>query len=117
MKLHSLYLYSIKNFNYYNFTIHFKFRNYCTPSNVELSTEIDNTIDKASAKETVTKCLYSNVYDVKNLELGLARTKSGKSAGLDGEIKATYVTNTQKLKALSTKLKSHQYKPSPSKKV
>jgi hypothetical protein len=32
---------------------------------------------------------YSEICNFSNLEKGLARTKSGKSAGLDGDVKAT----------------------------
>jgi hypothetical protein len=62
------------------------------------------------------KCFYKNIITVENLELGLKRTKVGVSAGLDGEVKANYANN-DKIAKLSTKLKSHQYKPSPTKKV
>lgn len=79
----------------------------------------ENITSKVSepSNSTNDKCLYSNIIKLENIELGLARTKSGISAGLDVEIKATYTANTDKLKALSEKLKSHKYKPSPSKKV
>ena len=33
---------------------------------------------------------YSEICNFSNLEKGLARTKSGKSAGLDGDVKATW---------------------------
>jgi hypothetical protein len=69
------------------------------------------------SNSTIDKCVYSNIIKIENIELGLARTKSGTAAGLDGEIKANYTANLEKLKALSEKLKSHKYKPSPSKKV
>jgi hypothetical protein len=61
-------------------------------------------------------CTYNNIYELENLELGLKRTKSGVSAGLDGELKTNYLNNN-KLQALSDKLKTHKYKPSPTKKV
>ena len=61
-------------------------------------------------------CLYKNIITIENLELGLKRTKSGVSAGLDGEVKANYL-DSKKLGALSEKLKTHKYKPSPTKKV
>jgi retron-type reverse transcriptase len=62
-------------------------------------------------------CKYLDIITEDNLELGLARTKSGVSAGLDGEIKATYVGNPKKIKALSDKLKIQKYQPSPTRKV
>lgn len=62
-------------------------------------------------------CQYENIYDITNMELGLARTKPGVSAGLDGEVKANYLEKPNKLKDLSDKLKSQKYKPSPTKKV
>jgi thioester reductase-like protein len=58
---------------------------------------------------------YQCLNKVENLELGLKRTKSGVSAGLDGEIKANYTTG--KLEKLAGELKSHSYKASPIKKV
>jgi hypothetical protein len=61
-------------------------------------------------------CTYKNIITIENLELGLKRTKSGISAGLDGEVKANYL-DSKKLIALSEKLKTHKYKPSPTKKV
>jgi len=58
---------------------------------------------------------YKEICKVENLELGLKRTKSGVSAGLDGEIKADYTTG--KLEKLAAELKSHTFKASPIKKV
>lgn len=105
---------------------HLTLRGYCSTTENLLLTESSSIVNEPTemvpiindnTKKLETRCLYTEVYNINNLELGLARAKSGKSAGLDGEIKATYVTNPKKLEALSNKLKSHQYKPSPSKKV
>jgi hypothetical protein len=52
--------------------------------------------------------LYKDLCTITNLEKGLARTKSNVSAGLDGEVKATY--STYKLLKLAADLKSHCYK-------
>jgi hypothetical protein len=58
---------------------------------------------------------YNEICRFENLEQGLKRTKSGVSAGLDGEIKATF-TNS-KLEKLAEDLKSHNFKATPIKKV
>lgn len=76
--------------------------------------ELANASDSSDSEPT---CKYSDIVDIDNIELGLKRTKSGAASGLDDEIKATYSENPDKLKALSDKLKSHKYKPSPSKKI
>lgn len=76
------------------------------------------TITASESSSTNDKiCQYENIYNITNLELGLARTKSGVSAGLDGEVKANYLEKPNKIKDLSDKLKSQKYKPSPAKKV
>ena len=49
------------------------------------------------------------------MEKGLARTKSGKSAGLDGDVKATWTQS--KLEKLALELRSHKFQASPIKKV
>lgn len=58
---------------------------------------------------------YKDICKIENLELGLKRTKSGVTAGLDGEVKATYTTS--KLEKLAGELKNHSFKASPIKKV
>jgi hypothetical protein len=70
------------------------------------------TTDSTNEKKVVS---YKEICDIENLELGLKRTKSGMSAGLDGEIKANYTIG--KLEKLAEELKSHRYKASPIKKV
>jgi hypothetical protein len=86
----------------------------------------EKPVDNANESITITPstnitndkiCQYENIYNITNLELGLARTKSGVSAGLDGEVKANYLEKPNKIKDLSDKLKSQKYKPSPAKKV
>jgi hypothetical protein len=63
--------------------------------------------DPTNESKTVS---YKDLCKVENLELGLNRTKSGVSAGLDGEVKAKF-TNS-KLEKLAEDLKSHNFKPS-----
>jgi hypothetical protein len=58
---------------------------------------------------------YNEICDVKNLERGLARTKSNVSVGLDGEVKANYTTG--KLEKLAADLKSQKFSATPIKKV
>lgn len=67
------------------------------------------------ATQQIIICRYNDIYKMETLEQGLKRTKSGASAGLDGEVKANYTT--KKLQILSEKLKTHQYRPSPTKRV
>jgi len=74
--------------------------------------EIANDTNNSITTEIVT---YKEICTIKNLELGLKRTKSGVSAGLDGEIKANYTIG--KLEKLAEELKSHSFKASPVKKV
>jgi len=69
--------------------------------------------DETLPKNNIVK--YNDICNITNLELGLKRTKSGVSAGLDGEIKANYTTS--KLEKLAEELKSHTFKASPIKKV
>jgi hypothetical protein len=91
-------------------------RQYCSTSPPERVKETAlMVIDKPPSVPSET-CLYKNIVTIENLELGLKRTKSGISAGLDGEVKANYL-DSKKLIALSEKLKTHKYKPSPTKKV
>jgi hypothetical protein len=92
-------------------------RTYSTikPADSEVESNIKDTSD--SSINNGNTCHYTNIYSITNLELGLARTKSGISAGLDGEIKANYVDKPNKIKDLSDKLKLQKYKPSPAKKV
>ena len=58
---------------------------------------------------------YSEICNFSNLEKGLARTKSGKSAGLDGDVKATWTQS--KLEKLALELRLHKFQASPIKKV
>lgn len=78
-----------------------------TPIGVSAVTELIETTNNVVT--------YNEICNVENLELGLKRTKSGVSAGLDGEIKANYTTG--KLEKLAGELKSHSFKASPIKKV
>jgi group II intron reverse transcriptase/maturase len=90
-------------------------RSYCSTTSSESS---ETALIPTDSKQAISPdiCVYQNIITVENLEQGLKRTKSGVSAGLDGEVKADY-THNDKLAKLSAKLKSHQYKPSPTKKV
>jgi hypothetical protein len=69
--------------------------------------------DVTSSEAQIVK--YNEVCLVTNLELGLKRTKSGVSAGLDGEVKANYTAS--KLEKLALELKSHSFRASPIKQV
>lgn len=60
---------------------------------------------------------YSKVIDVESLELGLKRTKSGSSPGLDGEVKADWNKSKEKIVKLHQELKSQKFRPSPTKRV
>jgi hypothetical protein len=90
-------------------------RNYSSTTSTEVTETALIPIDSKQS-ESSDICTYQNIIAVENLELGLKRTKSGVSAGLDGEVKANY-TNSDKLAKLSVKLKTQSYKPSPTKKV
>lgn len=89
-------------------------RQYCSSS--EQVEEKALMIIDNSHSATSEKCMYKNIITIENLESGLKRTKSGVSAGLDGEIKANYL-DSKKLITLSERLKSHKYQTSPTKKV
>ena len=54
---------------------------------------------------------YSEICNFSNFGKGLARTKSGKSAGLDGDVKATWTQS--KLEKLALELRSHKFQASP----
>jgi group II intron reverse transcriptase/maturase len=58
---------------------------------------------------------YQDLISIENLKAGLARTKSGKAAGLDGEIKADF--SDDKITKLHKELKLQKYMPAPSKRV
>lgn len=73
------------------------------------------TLEKDETTAEATIIQYKDICNITNLELGLKRTKSGASAGLDGEVKANYTTG--KLEKLAEELKSHTFKASPIKKV
>jgi len=82
---------------------------------LDVKTEPKITLKK---DETITETKiiqYKDICNITNLELGLKRTKSGTSAGLDGEVKANYTTS--KLEKLVEELQSHTFKASPIKKV
>ena len=91
-------------------------RNLCNNSFVNINEEV--LCEKAISKEVENNkniVLYKDLCTITNLEKGLARTKSNVSAGLDGEVKATY--SNYKLLKLAADLKSHRYKASPTKRV
>jgi len=90
-------------------------RTYCSTTSTDAAETALVVVDNLESAPS-DKCLYSNIITVENLELGLNRTKSNVSAGLDGETKANYI-NSDKLQKLSIRLKQHKYQPSPSKKV
>lgn len=90
-------------------------RTYCSTTSTDAAETALVVVDNLESAPS-DKCLYSNIITVENLELGLKRTKSNVSAGLDGETKANYI-NSDKLQKLSIRLKQHKYQPSPSKKV
>lgn len=58
---------------------------------------------------------YADVISTENLTEGLARTKSGTSPGLDGEVKANFTED--KLLKLHYELKSQKFQPRPSKRI
>ena len=74
-----------------------------------------NLVDSYEDAEKIIPLTYSEICNFSNLEKGLARTKSGKSAGLDDDVKATWTQS--KLEKLASELKSHKFKASPIKKV
>ena len=91
-------------------------RNLCNNSFVNINEEV--LCEKAISKEVENNkniVLYKDLCTITNLEKGLARTKSNVSAGLDGEVKATY--SNYKLLKLAADLKSHRYKASSTKQV
>jgi len=61
------------------------------------------------------KITYNQLINLENLKMGLARTKSNVSPGLDGEIKSNFTE--KKLELLFKELKSQSFKPSPVKRV
>jgi hypothetical protein len=75
----------------------------------------DNELITTEAANDFSAVSYKDLCKVENLELGLKRTKSGVSPGLDGEVKANYTPG--KLEKLAAELKTHSYKASPIKKV
>lgn len=85
------------------------------PSDTFTAVKADNEFINTDPTNESKVVSYKDLCKVENLELGLKRTKSGVSAGLDGEVKANYTTS--KLEKLAGELKSHSYKPSPTKKV
>lgn len=85
------------------------------PSDTLKAVKTDNEIINTDPTNEIKVVSYKDLCKVENLELGLRRTKSGVSAGLDGEVRANYTTS--KLEKLAGELKSHSYKPSPIKNV
>jgi len=61
------------------------------------------------------RILYQELISIANLEAGLARTKDGKAAGLDGETKSQFTS--EKLTLLHKELRLQKYSPTPSKRV
>ena len=85
---------------------------------VTVALTVDNELNIAEANKDsmdIIPLTYSEICNLGNLEKGLARTKSGKSAGLDGEVKATWTQS--KLEKLASELRSHKFQASPIKKV
>jgi len=110
--------FKIYNFHSYKRTIFCK--NYCSNSTssiiqIEANIQPQDIIHPIAQVKIENFVTYKEIYDMENLEKGLARTKSGVLAGLDGEVKANYTT--KKLLQLSEALKQHKYKPNPMKKV
>ena len=85
------------------------------PTDTLIAVENEKELSVTDSTNESKVVLYKDLCKVENLELGLNRTKSGVSAGLDGEVKANYTTS--KLEKLAGELKSHSYKSSPIKKV
>lgn len=75
----------------------------------------DNELITTETSNDFSAVSYKDLCKVENLELGLKRTKSGVSPGLDGEVKANYTPG--KLEKLAAELRTHNYKASPIKKV
>lgn len=71
-----------------------------------------NSIEIKNNEKSIT---YKNLISIKNLQQGLARTKSGVSPGIDGEVKKQI--SEKRLLKLHTELASQSYKPKPSKRV
>jgi hypothetical protein len=82
---------------------------------LDVKKDLKITLEKDETTAEATTIQYKDICNITNLELGLNRTKSGTSAGLDGEVKANYTTS--KLEKLAEELKSHTFKASPIKKV
>jgi hypothetical protein len=86
------------------------------PTETSITTiQNDNELTTTDSANVIIAVSYKDLCKVENLELGLKRTKSGVSPGLDGEIKANYTTG--KLEKLAEELRTHKYKASPIKKV
>jgi hypothetical protein len=82
---------------------------------LDVKKDLKITLEKDETTAEATTIQYKDICNITNLELGLNRTKSGTSAGLDGEVKANYTTS--KLEKLAAELQSHTFKASPIKKV
>lgn len=82
---------------------------------LDVKKEPKTTLEKDETIAAANIIQYKDICNINNLEQGLKRTKSGVTAGLDGEVKANYTTS--KLEKLAEELKSHTFKASPIKKV
>jgi group II intron reverse transcriptase/maturase len=71
-----------------------------------------NLIETENNEKRIT---YKNLISIKNLQKGLARTKSGVSPGIDGEVKNQI--SEKRLLKLHNELASQSYRPKPSKRV
>ena len=71
-----------------------------------------NSIEIKNNEKSIT---YKNLISIENLQKGLARTKSGVSPGIDGEVKKQI--SEKRLLRLHKELASQSYKPKPSKRV
>lgn len=58
---------------------------------------------------------YAELIEISNLEAGLARTQSGRTPGIDGELKANFTQ--EKLQKLHKELKQQKYQPKPNKRI
>jgi len=71
-----------------------------------------NSIEIKNNEKRIT---YRNLISIENLQKGLARTKSGVSPGIDGEVKKQI--SEKRLVKLHQELASQSYRPKPSKRV
>lgn len=70
---------------------------------------------QSTALTVINKLAYKQLISIENLEQGLARTKSGAAAGIDGETKAQITS--KRIAKLHAELANQTYSPSPAKRI